>query len=281
MAHLNRAQPDWKRGYVTVGNDLKVIDQNSFVAVNGDAGGTWTPGADLSIAGAGMVAAAPWTVAGASAVLYAPTFGKGTADDAFGLAPAHPGRSWTLVQALAACHAVYPEQVFIVLGPGGLIQGLQTDTPGARWLSPLRVYGGATLETVSLRFIVAFTHTVLPASLAQMRVIAVDALGGIFPMGAGALFDNGGFHAVSAASTAAAWNASSSPQTFTYVCSQNNVIDLAKFTYWLEIIEEVGPPATPTLNCFPAPTTTIPAFGNVFVSATSFLDGISLFDGRN
>jgi hypothetical protein len=44
------------------------------------------------------------------------------------------------------------------------------------------------------------------------------------------------------------------------------VIDRSKYTYWLEIIEESGANSIA---------------GNVFISAVSFLDNITLFDGRN
>ena len=82
MSHLNRAQPDatWKRGYITVGNDLKTIDQNTFVAINGDEGGTWAPSANIVIGGAGVVVAGPWIMSGANCTVTsaAPiTFGKG------------------------------------------------------------------------------------------------------------------------------------------------------------------------------------------------------------
>jgi hypothetical protein len=267
MAHLQRAIPDAKlqRGYVTVGNDLKAIDQNTFVAVNGDAGGTWTPAATLAINGAGVVAAGPWSVSGSQMTVNAPTFGKGTADDVFGLSAAHPGRSQTLNQPLVECYSSTPEGVVFVPGFANFISWLQTTKLGVRFLTPLRVFGGATLETVTLKFSIAGSHGALPAVFPQMRVIAIDGQGNVMPMGSGTLFDAGGFHAITAVSTSAAYNALVNA-TFVYTCSQNNVIDRSKYTYWLEIIEESGANSIA---------------GNVFISAVSFLDNITLFDGRN
>jgi hypothetical protein len=271
MAHLLRAQPDatWKRGYFTVGADLRSIDQNTFVAVNGDAGGTWTPAATLAINGAGVIVAGPWTVSGTQMSVSAPTFGKGTYDDVFGLASTHPGRTQTLVQGLVECYSSQPEWVVFYPGPNNFIQGLLTTTPGVRFLSPIRVFHGALLETVTLQFVVTAIHASLPTTLSQMRIVAIDANGVVLPMGAGVLYDVGGFRAVSAATTGAAWYNGGATQSFVYTCSQNNVIDIGKYTYWLEIIDESGAGAFTAGN------------GNIFVSATSYLAAITLFDGRN
>lgn len=267
MSHLVRAITDTalKRGYVTVGNDLKTIDQNTFVAVNGDAGGTWTPANTLAINGAGVVAAGPWAVSGSQMTVYAPTFGKGTADDVFGLSATHPGRSQTLNQPLVECYSSQPEGIVFVPGFTNAISWLQTTQLGVRFLTLLRVFGGATLETVTLKFSIAGSHASLPAVFPQMRVIAIDGQGNVLPLGAGALFDAGGFHALTAVTTAAAYNALVNA-TLVYACSQNNVIDRSTYTYWLEIIEESGANAIA---------------GNVFMSAVSLLDNIALFDGRN
>jgi hypothetical protein len=273
MAHLLRAITDakLKRGYVTVGNDLRAIDQNTFVAVNGDAGGTWTPSNTLAINGAGVVFAAPCAVSGAQMTVYAPTFNKGTYDDVFGLATSHPGRTQTLVQGLVECYSSQPEWVVFYPGPNNFIQGLATTTPGVRFLSPIRVFHGALLETVTLQFVVTAIHASLPTTLAQMRVVAIDANGVVLPMGAGGLYDAGGFRAVSAATTGSAWYNGGATQSFVYTCSQNNAIDIGKYTYWLEIIDESG------ANTFAANSNA----GNIYVSATSYLAAITLFDGRN
>lgn len=274
MAHLLRAIPDsiLKRGYVTVGNDLKTIDQNTFVSVNGDAGGTWTPAADLNINGAGVVVAGPWAVSGAQMTVSAPTFGKGTADDAFGLSAAHAGRTQTLCQALIECYANFPEQVAASPGYTAGVAALVTTTPGVRFFTPLRTYGGATLETVTLTYYVGAVHAALPQVFPQMRIIAIDAQGTLFPLGAGTLYDVGGFHAISAATAPGLLYQPETVYEFVYTCTQNNVIDGSRFTYWLEIIEESG------ANCFSGG---VGSPGNYFVSAVSALDRIALFDGRN
>lgn len=275
MAHLLRTQRDtvWKRGYITVGNDLKTIDQNTFVAINGDAGGTWTPSGALEIDGAGVVIAGPCVVSGASMVVAVPTFNKGTADDAFGLGASHAGRSQTLVQGLVECYSSQPEWVAFATGDVNLVQGLITLVAGVRFLTPIRVFHGATLTSVTLKFAVIYAHGAgRPANLAQMRIVAIDALGNVLPLGAGSGIDAGGFTAVSAATTGSAWYAGNTVQTYVYTCSQNNVIDLGKYTYWMEIIDESG-----SVNTFPANAGT----GNLFVSATSALSGIAVFDGRN
>lgn len=274
MAHLLRAQPDavWVRGYVTVGADLRTIDQNTFVAINGDAGGTWTPAGTLTIGGAGMVAAVPWTATGAGVTVLAPTFNKGTADDYFGLANGHAGRSQTLPQVLFDCYSSQPEWVQLALGDANFVQGLLTTTPGVRFLSPIRVFNGGTLQTITLRFVVGAAHAYLPTTLPQMRIIAIDANGNVLPLASVATgADAFGFRPVASPATGAAWYNSGLTQLFTYTCDQNNVLDISKYSYFVEIIEESG------TNAFAANANA----GNLFVSVTSLIDTITLFDGRN
>jgi hypothetical protein len=281
MAHLLRAQPDvvWQRGYLTLGTDLRTIDQNTFVAINGDAGGTWTPAADLIVGGAGMICAGPWQLSGTSTTIdtnasTAPlTFGKGTADDVFAMA----STSYTLAQALIEVYPLISEQASVRVpsfngAPGigsALNSGVFTSAKGARFLVPLRTVSGGLLQTLTLHFTVGESHASVPQALPLMRVIAIDTSGNQLPLRAlDGSTDANGFQAIGAPASGAVWFNAGADQTFVYTCNQNQRIDVSRYTYWLEVIDESGTNAWVTV-------------GNSFTAVVSAFDSIVLLDGRN
>lgn len=286
MAHLLRAQPDvvWKRGYVTVGADMATIDQNTFVSVNGDAGGTWTPAADLNIGGAGMICASAWTVIGTSGFGLPAwstidtngsnaqiTFGRGTPDDVFGyVTPA----SYTIVTGFFDHYSVNPEQAAVSLNYSAAVSGVLTQgSTGGRFVVPLRVFSGqgSTITTITLNWTVNWAHVAVPVTLPAMRVYAVDVNGTLFPLRAsdGTTTDANGFQPISVATTAAAYNASNANQAFVYTCNQNQVIDVSKYSYFVEIIDESG---TGDWTAHP---------GNTFSSVSAVFTSVLGYDGRN
>jgi hypothetical protein len=281
MAHLVRTQPDsvWVRGYLTLGTDLKAIDQNTFVAINGDAGGSWTPAANLVVGGAGMICAGPWQLSGVAttidtdAVTAPLTFGKGTADDVFAVA----STSYTLTQVLIEAYPLITEQAAVRFSsfngaPGigaALNAGIYTAVKGARFLVPLRTYGNAMLQTATLHFTVGESHAAVPQTLPLMRIIALDTSGNQLPLRAlDASTDANGFQAIGAPATGSTWFNAGVDQTFVYTCNQNQRIDVSKYTYWLEIIDESGSGAWVTV-------------GNSYTSVVAAFGSIVLLDGRN
>ncbi|MDB4945875.1 MAG: hypothetical protein JWP97_5409 [Labilithrix sp.] len=277
MSHLARVQPDatWVRGYITTGADLKALDQNTFVAVNGDDGGTWSPAASIYIGGAGLVLAGPSilsnsptgiasvTLDGVTSFL---TFGRGTADDVFGYAGE---QAYTLPTPILEHFAQFSDAVVAQLPYPNGPAGVRALAPGARFLVPLRVYNGGRFQSLTFYWTVGETHTNVPNQVPAIRVIAVDVNGNVTPLRApdGTTTDVNGWLAISTASTGALYAASLANQQALYLCTVDHVVDLSKYSYFVEVLEESGSGAW---------TTT----GNIFTSAVGRFDQIYQFDGR-
>lgn len=278
---LPRAQPDsvWSRGYVPTGVDFKTIDQNTFVAVNGDDGGSWNAGGvggSITIQGASVGIAGPWLVStsglapGKIASLVSANatiaFGKGTSDDYFAFGGSHPGKSQTPMQpCISVFMPLVSDATFVSTA---VLSGIASNVIGAQYITPVRVYGGGTITSVVILFAVGNAHAGgLPQQMPRFRVFALGADGTQYPLrAADPSTDANGFIAIGTPASGAAWYNSGNPQQYTYACNQNQVIDLSKYEYFLEVIDENGTNAKT---------------GNVIISTTSLLSSIALLDGRN
>jgi hypothetical protein len=160
----------------------------------------------------------------------------------------HAGRSRTIVYPLAGGRPVVPG-TWRVRHVDGAVQSIApmmdiSDGSGplpARWIVPLRVHDTATITSVSVSFRVGWTHTALPSVMPGMRLLRLPTSGIPQPLtstAAGA--DVNGYVYAAKPATAAAWTGQ---QTLTLPCDQNNVADVATYTYVLEIIEEQWPGA--------------------------------------
>lgn len=293
MAHFLRIRPRWVRGVPLTGAEVAAIDETTFLALNGDDGGTWTPSGPIVFGGEGLTFAGPSSMSGAnSAVNAGPlapiVFGKGTDDDYFGLPSGHPERARNATQLITEWFAPYPE-LFVFGHPaaefaeGGNMGVTSTfaarvtssTQEGSRFQAPLRTYEGARLTRVDFTFRVnTGGGGIAPTNLPRFRVIAVDRNGGVFPLRApdGTTDENGFQYFAPAPSpnTRDAWYALGEMQTFQYVCNEaaRQVIDLATYHYLLEFLEESGP-GTWELG-----------FGTTLISAISLYDTITLLDGR-
>lgn len=262
MSHFSRAQPDavWVRGYVTLGVDMRAIDRNTYAAINGDEGGTWSPSSQIVIAGEGAIAAGPWTMSGASVKVTtsadAPiTFDNGAATDYFGLSGAHSG--------------VAPEvhvDLFEQAGLGGALKLLK----GERFHFLIPVYSGAAkIDYAVVAFKVGEAHANVPASLPRIRVIAVATDGTITPLRArDATTDADGFQHVGTPASGAAWYNGGAAKAATYTCNVVLPVDSGTHLYFVEIVEESGTNAWVTT-------------GNIYLSCRTVYSSVALFDGRN
>lgn len=284
MAHLLRILSDaqLKRWLVLTGQNLADIDQNTLGAWNGAAGGSWTPAADIVIEGKGVVIGGPWTMDGADSTVDtdgddAPlVFGRGTADDVFGFdTPASITLVSSLFTAFPDIAETFVSRVKAFNGAPsitGAVEGTQSLTPGSRFLSPLRVYDGGTIQTATLEWLILDDHTAvggMPEHFPLMRIVAVDTDGNVFPLrSADASTDDDGFQAISTATDLASYAATTS-NTFGYVCNQNQLIDRGKYTYWVDLIDESG-----------AHAWSVAGLGTVFAAVSTVFDGIALVNGR-
>ena len=256
MAHNVRVQPDttWKRGYVPKGSDLAGIDANVTATLNGDAGGTWTPTSNVSVGGAGLVIAAP---SSGDIIVSAPiSFGKGTADDAFGLGASHPGRTRSIQTNMLEASSEFAT---------ASAAGISPSVIGGRVIVPLRVYHGSRLISAIFRFSIGQTHTAQPDVPPRFRVFALSPAGLVLPM-TSAIFggDAQGFVPFPVQTTVGNYNTGG---PFSIFFDQNNVVDVTAFNYFAEIIDEDG------ANTW----TTTP---NTYASVTCNVDSIAILDGR-
>lgn len=280
MAHLLRIIPDSSlvRGYLVTGANVKDIDQNTFLSINGDAGGTWAPSAHLVISGQGVAVAGPWRMNGANVTASSPfTFAKGTADDYWQLPVGHTNRTYTVYTYFLESFTAVPTDIaesvtssfFVPSGIGDSGVNTFKASVGVRFATPINVYNGGTITTVLFNFRVNESH--LPQNLPRFRVVAQDAAGVLYPLRAAdtALTDVDGFVTYNPSpATAAAWYASGANQRFTYTCNQNQVIDTSKYVYYIEIIEESGTNSFSLSN------------GNTWHGVETTFTTISVLDGR-
>lgn len=279
MSHLQRSLPNskWVVGYVPLGADLARVDQNTFVAINADLGGTWLPLVPITILGAGVIVAGPWTFGGnENETTGLITFDQTTPDDYFGLAPGHSGRTPFAAQNLMEVYGEFPDaRVDVVstvvpgLGLSPLVNGVvESLVPGARFQVPIRAYDSSRIIQAQFLFRILETHASVPANLPRFRVVAVDDEGTVFPMRAiDSDTDVDGFVTPPTPATGAAWSAGGVVQSLAYGCNQNNEVDVGSFSYFVEIIDESGAGAW---------TTT----GNLFVAALLSFDSVEVLDAR-
>jgi hypothetical protein len=228
-----------------VGADFAYIDQNTFLAVNADDGGTWAPSSIITLGGQGAWAAGPWRIS-----------------NGFVQTPAASGKRIVLgdndhiqlkagsTQRSVTRHA--SGQAFITLAdwmagnsdadfsrPGGQVGGLEKR--GLPFSIPLNfdaVHDGATLTAVVVTFVVSGIRAAVPM-MPRFRVVAVDVDGNITPLTLG---DAVGFRNFAPRpASAAAWYNGEVAQTFSLTIKPDVVIDVGKYSYVFEGIDESGP----------------------------------------
>ena len=275
MAHFVRTQPDatWKRGYLTLGSDLRAIDQKTADALNGDEGGSWSPSTPIVIGGAGVGVCGLWTMGGGARVRTVGTslsrivFGKLTTDDAFLIDPGHAGYNRVLLTYFSHGRSDTPKYAFLE----STLATIRTDLAGTYVTSPLRVHDRSIVTDVTILFVVGTAHANVPEYLPRFRIARVSATGVVESLRASdATTDADGFQFFAPRpSTGALWYAGGGAQQFVYTCNQKNVVDLENYHYILELQDERGADAY-------APTN-----GNVFLSATALCTACRVLGQRH
>lgn len=277
MSHLTRRRTDaaWARGGTISGADMAALDEAITKAGNGDEGGVYTPTAPVIIDGEGVGIYGPWTLEGGALVSTngTPTsrieFGKNTEDDAFVYDPAHANTSRALMLYMSESYPTSLTDTSIDVG------SLMTfpQAPGVRFATPIYVHDGATIDSVQFSLKVRSSHAGgVPEYLPRFRIVRVSADGVVESLRAEDAttdFDGYQFFAPRPA-TGTAWYAAGATQTFLYTANQNNVVDLSKYVYLADIIEESGANAWSIAND-----------GNRYVSTVTHLSGIARLSNRH
>ena len=227
---------------------MRALDQAQANAINGDVGGTWSPAALVTIAGAGMWCCASWLVGSSSTPCIvtnastAPlTLGDG---DNVVIAAGNSLASRTIMTSCGdgvdasggASIVTYANYSLYANKYVGSSTSLPTGV--VRIIVPLRVHDGATLSTAILSFIVSQTHSGVP-QLPIFRVYKVDTSGNVTPLySTGSIV--GGYVTPATPGSGAAWYALGATQTLVLTCDAGVVIDRSRYTYFAEIVDEHG-----------------------------------------
>jgi hypothetical protein len=198
----------------------------------------------------------------------------------------HAGRTPTVVHSLAGGRPVVPG-TWRVRNVDGMVQAVApmmdiSDGNGpqpARWLVPLRMHDTGTVTSVSVSFRVGWPHTALPGKMPGARLMRLPSSGvPQFLTSVAARADQSGYLYLAKPASAAAY---AGQQTLTIPCDQNNVVDIANYTYVLELIEEQwsGGPNYPWSLVMKQPVACADA-GSVTGSGTGTpVDGVALVAG--
>lgn len=269
--HFVRTQLDatWTTGnYITLVPDWIGLEGKIFKAVNGDRGGCWAPTSKIYLnavspgQGLHVTVSTPVKYGGTltttnGARFFLDATGPGGPDYPR-LASNHVGRTRTIVTPCINRRAIGQYTHNWILNP--TYQAIQSIActiqpagstfggPDGTWRSPeqpafllpLRVHDGSRLVSATITFRVPQVRTNAPLIAPRMRIIRVDADGNVDVLASTKLADAFGYLPVSSATSGAAWYANGAVQSFTYVCDQNNVIQVSNYHYYAQIIEEVA-----------------------------------------
>jgi len=261
MAHFLRTQTDgvWDGpGYITVQPDWIDLDSKVFRAINGDKGGCWTPSSPISIGGSGLTVTPPTIVdyGGSLTTLSGARFKLG-ATNWPQISATHVGRTRTLMTPCRLRQTGPEKYHWITDQNTGGIQSIActlwrtfaTQLFQPSFVLPIRVHDGGRLVSATITFQVNSLRKIPPVATPRMRVVRCDDIGTITSLkstGGGA--DADGYVSFPLPTSGDDWYLNGVVQSFTFVCDQNNVVDVSKYTYYVEIIEEVGDLPTDKVN---------------------------------
>jgi len=241
---------------------------------NGDGGGAWAPIAPIVISGAGVWFCGVWTIDGGAIVTTPPGSGArftfSDSDYFVAAAPMSRGLVTSLASSKDASAQTSPSTTTIAM-PRIVFNdfkdaALAISAVGGRLICPLRVHHLASLTSVVFAFTVSAAHSgnPTPTNLPIFRVIAVDPLGNATPLVSNAAqpgwMGNGFIQYNPAPLSGTLWYNGGVPNNFTYPLPVPVLIDITKYTYYAEIVDESG------ANSF---------FNNQYIQAECVFSGIA------
>ena len=237
------ADTDWYTCRVTgVVDALKGMDAKTVKAMNGTAGSSHAPAAAIVIGGSGMVAAGLWEFSGVCTTGPGKHIehGAGHAADYLRLGASHPGISRSMSIPCLPC---VPDTYLGAYATSENNFSFNTRYPGGRSLIPLTPHDKSTLATARLLFKVRYAHAGLP-EFPKFRIIRVDQSGNVEALHtsrSGSYKDEGFLDLPASVANVAAYEAGVAWQwSNTYTTDQNNVVDLALYSYYIDFVEEDG-----------------------------------------
>lgn len=220
-------------GYVPTAADWTSLSTKIFQAVNAVRGGAWAPSAAIVFSNNFFVDGPTEIAHGGELQTDAITVPDGTWPK---FADGHALRSRTIVQPMLTRQST-PREYWGV-EQAATIRSLGIGL-GARCRIELDVQDGARLSSLDFTFRVPERRDAAPFAPPRFKVLRIDASGVPVPLGSAAAgSDADGYQSPARPKSSSAWYAAGQPQTFTYVCDQNNVIDVSRYGYYAEIVEE-------------------------------------------
>lgn len=232
---------DWHPLRVTgVATALKNMDAKTVKAANGAAGSTHAPVGQVIIGGAGLTLMGFTTYAGT--ITTGPNHhirhAGNTRSDYIQLFTSHPGRTRTIVGGVTDAMSETYGDAYVPIYNGRA--SVTSRFPETRTMIPLRPHDGSTISSVTIGFKIRTEHDALP-KLPRFRVIRTNMDGRAEPLhSAGGVYNVDSYLNISAATTDVAYYDSGNYQTSqTYSPDQNNVVDLSKYAYFVDFVEEL------------------------------------------
>jgi hypothetical protein len=250
MPNNARTQADgtWIDGYTTTPADWEDLERKIQGSWNGDRGGAYLGVDAFSFGGSGFQVTGPARLTRGGGII-GPSGAYKIRDGAWPLLSAgHGSRSRKIVQPFDTWYA--PQHYLwsrnhAYHGVGSTALACRT-TYGriierAELYAELRVVNGATLTKVDVYFRVAQKRTKAPVLMPKFRIMRVprDAVTSA-PEPLKSTADGTGFDFLPLVTTPSSWYLDGAVQVFSYVCDQNNVIDVENYTYIAHLYEEQG-----------------------------------------
>jgi hypothetical protein len=255
MPNNVRTQADgvWVDGYTPSKADWEDLERKIFGSWNGDRGGAYcaplgAAGGPYIISGDGLTVTSKVRLTYGGAI-YGGSGAFVIRDGAWPqLSSTHPARTRSIVQTIDAFmtnkrYLWSRNHPYAGVGSVALAAkttyGRQIET--ADLYVPLRVVDGALLTKVSLHFRVASKRRFAPLEMPKLQILRVprDSQTNT-PQPLRKTTDGLGFFSPPLVTSGDAWYNDGNPQSFDYVCDQNNIIDVANYSYVARIVEERG-----------------------------------------
>lgn len=258
----------WADGYQPPPADWEDLERKIFGSWNGDRGGAYavpvSGGTPYVFTGAGFKVTGP-TRLSYGGVIYGDT-GNFTLRDATWpeLVIGHRARTrsivcpihtWSIAANAPITAGTWPSRTYLwskrhpYAGVGSVALACRQSTSlvieTADLYINLRVVDGALLTKVAIYFRVASKRKYAPIAMPKLRILRVprdsgDKFQSVLPEPLKDTTDGKGFDFLPLVTNADTWYNDGGVQVFEYVCDQNNVIDVEKYTYVAHLIEETG-----------------------------------------
>lgn len=240
-------------GYQPPKTDFEDLDRKIHGSWNGDKGGAYCApaggsGSAYDFGGDGLLVTGPTRLTYGGSIKGGSACFKIRTGRFPQLAEGHGSRSRSIVQPIQSYttnhrHLWSRQHPYAGVGSVALASrgtfSRKVETPDL--YVPLRVIDGAVMTKVDIHFRVASRRVYAPIAMPKLRIVRVnkDSVTNA-PEPLKSTTDGTGYDFAPLVTTPSDWYLEGAVQTFSYVCDQNNTIDVENYTYWAQLVEEQG-----------------------------------------